>query len=210
MFETGYFQVARIGGAPIRVHWSILAGALVFSGFEVRPGAWVGFVLLILLHELGHAALVTGYGLRVVSVDLHGLGGLCRWAGEATPRQRAVIAWGGVTAQLLVLGATYAALALLGPPTSTFAAELAYVFVKTNEWLIAINLLPVPPLDGAQAWAIFRLMRRNRSQRVQGTKGDARREVRRLEELDRQEPKLSREDLDRINRLFKDANKKGH
>jgi Zn-dependent protease len=206
MFESGYFQIGRIRGAPIRVHWSIAVGALVFSNFTFSPGAWLGFALLILLHELGHAALVMRYGLRVVSVDLHGLGGLCRWAGEATPWQRAVIAWGGVLAQLILLGATYGAIALFGPPPSTFLLELAYVFIKTNEWLMAINLLPVPPLDGANAWQILKVWRTRRPARPLD---HARREVRQIERLDRSEPKLSREDVERINRLFDDANRRG-
>jgi stage IV sporulation protein FB len=204
MFDSGFLPLGRIRGAPIRAHWSVVLGALVFTGFRFEPGAWVGFVLLILCHELGHATLVMRYRLRVVSVDLHGFGGVCRWAGEATPWQRSVIAWGGVLAQLLVLGTTALVLFLVGAPRSFFAADLAGVFFTTNYYLIALNLLPFPPLDGVHAWKIFGAWRDRKR-----PMDEARREVKELDRLDRRDPSLSREDVERINRLFDDAKKKG-
>jgi len=154
MLDRGSLTVARLRGIPIRLHWTVPLGALVFSGFRWAPGFWTGFFLLVLIHELGHAALVRAFRLRVEGIDITGFGGLCHWSGRATPVERGVIAWGGVLAQGLLLAATFGGLALLGKPRVPFVAELVSVFTFTNLWLIALNLLPVPPLDGHEAWKL--------------------------------------------------------
>jgi hypothetical protein len=152
MLERGSLTVARLRGIPIRLHWTLPFGALVFSGFRFAPGFWTGFVLLVLFHELGHAALVRWFRLRVTGIDITGFGGLCSWSGMTTPLQRGAIAWGGVLAQAILLLATIAAMMVLGRPRSFFAAEIVSVFTFTNVYLIALNLLPIPPLDGWEAW----------------------------------------------------------
>jgi Zn-dependent protease len=155
MFEHGYFQLGRWRGVPVRVHWTLPLGALFFGGMRFVPAFWIGFFVLVLIHELGHAALVKRFGHAVLAVDITGFGGLCRWRGYATERQRSIIAWGGVVAQAVALVATLLLLAIFGWPHSWFLAQLANVFVYTNLWLIGFNLLPIPPFDGAQAWALF-------------------------------------------------------
>ena len=151
----GYLTLGRIGGAPVRVHWSAPVGAFVLTGFAVVPGAWLGFGLLVLAHELGHAALVRAFHCRVVSIDVHGLGGECRWEGSTTERRRAGIAWGGVLAQLVVLLTT----PLWAPrlPPSPFVEQIVEVFTATNVVMMLLNLLPVRPFDGAEAWRLFRV-----------------------------------------------------
>jgi Zn-dependent protease len=163
MLERGSLTVARLRAVPIRLHWTLPLGALLFSGFSFAPGSWLGFFLLVLLHELGHAAIVRAFRLRVVGIDITGFGGLCHWSGVATPTQRGAIAWGGVLAQAALLVVTTIALVVGGSPTSRFAGEMASVFTFTNLWLIGINLLPIPPLDGHEAWAFARRILRNRA-----------------------------------------------
>jgi Zn-dependent protease len=166
MFRTGYLTVARLRGVPIRLHWSIPVGAFVFGRFAFVPGFWLGFFLLVLLHELGHAVLVQRYRLHVEAVEVHGLGGVCRYSGYPSPLERSVIAWGGVLAQALLLGATLAIVWLLGAPASSFGRELVSAFTMTNLLLIGINLIPVPPLDGAEAWKVFSHLRDRRQKRL--------------------------------------------
>ncbi len=119
----GYLRVARFRGSPVRVHWTTPVGALVFCGtvlgFGFAPAAWGAFVVLLLVHELGHAVVVRRCGLPVRSVDIHGLGGICRYEGHPGEVDRAKIAWGGVVAQALLLVAT----ALLRPS-----------FPRTGRW----------------------------------------------------------------------------
>src|SRR4051812_22189782 len=102
-FQSGHLTLGRLGGAPLRIHWSTPIGAFVLTGLSYVPGAWLGFVLLVLVHERGHAMLVRLFGGRVVSIDIHGVGGECRWQGHVSDRKRAAIAWGGVLAQAFLL-----------------------------------------------------------------------------------------------------------
>jgi Zn-dependent protease len=158
VWSRGFLTVARVRGIPVRFHWTTPLCAFIAGRLSFVPGLWVGYLLLVLIHELGHAAVVRYHGHEVEGIDVHGLGGLCRWSGLATPIERATIAWGGVWAQLLILGGTYAALAALGDPTSAFVAQMAHAATIVNLWLIMINLIPLPPLDGAEAWPLFRLL----------------------------------------------------
>ena len=157
MFHSGYYTIARFKGAPIRLHWSIPFGALVFGRFQIIPGFWLGFVLLVLIHEMGHAVVVRACGLRVKAIDVHGLGGQCSYEGYPSQLRIALIAWGGVWAQLLLFTAVSIAL-MFFRPQGAFAAELLYALTEANLYLAAINLLPIRPLDGADAWPLFKLL----------------------------------------------------
>lgn len=152
MFESGHLTVLRFRQVPLRLHWTLPVGMMVFGGLRFAPAFWAGFFLLVLVHELGHAGLVRLFGHRVLSVDVTGFGGLCRWAGHATPMERGAIAWGGVLAQSVLLAGTLLFVLLAGAPRTLWAMELVSVFTWTNLWIIGLNLLPIPPLDGADAW----------------------------------------------------------
>lgn len=169
MFQTGYWTLARYRGIPIRLHWSIPLGALFFGRFEIVPGFWLGFVVLVLIHELGHAFLARRRRLAVFEVNVHGLGGECVHR-RGSPYDDAIVAWGGVLAQLLVLYVPTRLLIELGVVTvdSAFVAQLVSALLWTNLWLVAINLLPIPPLDGAKAWQLPKLWWERRKRRAHG------------------------------------------
>jgi len=65
--------------------------------------------------------------------------------------------------------------AILGPPRTMFARETVEVFTRTNLWLMIINLLPFPPLDGAEAWKIVGELKHRRwaSGKVLGGSGSS-------------------------------------
>ena len=159
MLERGTLRVASYRGAPILLHWSLILGLLAFSNFSFVPGFWVGFTVLILLHELGHAYLVRRLGFNVEAVVVHGFGGFCSWHGQASRLEHSVIAWGGVLAQALLLLGTLGYVQVMGPPTSSFGFLLEDAWIRANLWIMALNLLPIAPLDGKEAWQIFRAMR---------------------------------------------------
>ncbi len=162
MFERGYLTVTRWRGVPVRVHWSTPLGALLFGGFRFLPVFWGAFLVLVLAHEFGHALLARRYGHHVLSIDVTGFGGRCRWAGAATADERAKVAWGGVLAQAVLLVVALGALLLGVMPATATGAELSSVFIHTNLILIVLNLLPIPPLDGAEAWSLLRRVRDRR------------------------------------------------
>lgn len=139
---------------PVRIHWSALLGAVFFSGFRFAPGAWLGFVLVILAHELGHALVVRATRQQLLGVDVHALGGECRWSGYASPLERALIAWGGVWAQLALFLVALPLSWLVGASLGAFGLDLFYALTWSSLFLAAINLLPVRPLDGAEAWKL--------------------------------------------------------
>lgn len=145
----------RWRGVPVRLHWTAPIGLYIFGG-----GRWwgaLGALILILAHELGHAWMVRRFGLRATGVLLHGFGGECRYEGAATAREDALIAWGGVMAQGLLLAGALLYGALAGPPVGAADAILRDTFVQWNVYLIVLNLLPMEPLDGARAWRAFPL-----------------------------------------------------
>lgn len=158
LWSRGYLTVLRFRGAPVRFHWTTPLCAFLAGRFEFAPALWLGYLLLVLAHEMGHAAIVIQRGLDVESIDVHGVGGLCRWSGDAGAYSRAWIAWGGVLAQLGVLALAYAASWLWGPFSGAPALQLLHVFTSVNLWLIALNLVPVPPLDGAEAWRLLPIL----------------------------------------------------
>jgi len=155
VFGSGYLNLGRWRGAVIRLHWSILLGAVVFGGFRFDPVFLAGYVGLVLLHEIGHALVVWRYGHSVTIIEATGFGGTCHWSGNATPFEESAIAWGGVLAQAALLAGAYAWVAWGSPPASAAEWTLIQLATSTNLWLIAVNLMPVPPLDGAKAWQIF-------------------------------------------------------
>lgn len=165
-WSNGYLTLGRLAGVPVRVHWTLPLGAIFFSRFTWSPGFWLGFFLLILAHELGHAALVKLCKAHVVEVTVHGIGGECRYHGGVSETQGSIIAWGGVLAQATLLVAALIVRATVGYP-SAFVAQLLSVWIDSNLTLMAINLLPIAPLDGATAWKLPGLLRRRWQQRSQ-------------------------------------------
>lgn len=176
----GWWSVGKLRGVPIRIHWSALLGALFFSGARFAPGYWIGFVLVILVHELGHAAVVKIARQRVHGVSIHGMGGVCEWSGNATPIQRACIAWGGVWGQLALLVVVLPFTGLLTTALGRMGAELAQALTYSSLILAAINLIPFGPLDGVEAWKlpgllVQRFKRRRAAKASQAAKPEARR-----------------------------------
>jgi Zn-dependent protease len=171
MLERGYWTVFRVRGVPVRLHWTLPIGALLLSGGSFAPGLWLGIVGIILLHEIGHALLVRAVGLVNIGIDLTGFGGQCRFVGDPTPMQRSIVAWGGVLAQLVVLVVAMVALAIFGTPENAFVADLAHACTRANAFLIVLNLIPIRPLDGADAWPLFTHFWRARARRRRWRKG---------------------------------------
>ena len=148
-------------GAHIRVHWSVIFGALALNGFEWNPPGYLIFVLSVLVHEAGHAYLVVHRKLRPEAINIHGLGGECWYSSRGNPMDEAVIAWGGVLAQLYVIVIPcYIIRFTYGD------SHILYQTLRMNLFLIAFNLLPVPPLDGATAWKFFKLIRKKKRKQV--------------------------------------------
>jgi Zn-dependent protease len=153
-FSGGHIVIGAPWGIPIRLHWSAVLGALWFTRFSFMPAAWAAFFAVIVIHELGHAAVVRGVGKSVTRIEVNALGGLCEWRGETTHRQRVAIAWGGVLAQAVLLAVALVVVQVFGHATTNAWAQVEDVAIRVNMIIAGLNLLPIPPLDGATAWQL--------------------------------------------------------
>lgn len=154
--DKGFYRLARPFGVALLAHWSLPLGALVAGGLELKPVAWLGFLVIVLVHDAGHALLARLTRQRVVAWELTGFGGACRARGSAGAAERAFVAWGGMLAQVSLALGVWGLTWLFGRPEGEQAQVFVGALTETNLWLCALNLLPIPPLDGALAWGIFR------------------------------------------------------
>lgn len=192
--SRGWWTVGRLRGAPVRLHWTLPLGAVVWSGFSFAPAFWAAFTLLIFVHELGHALLVLRYGLGLSEIAVHGAGGYCRHERSGSRFEESAVAWGGVLAQLALFVVVQLLVLAGGPPRSVHTAQALYVLTTTNLWLIALNLIPVEPLDGAKAWPLLGMLRsRNRRRTVEDELRDLSRVPTRSETPDERTDRLVRE-----------------
>ena len=145
----------RLG--PVRLHWSLLLGGFLFCAAQPHPLLLAGYALLLLAHVLGHLLATAGTRLRVSGAMLHALGGELLGEGEVSPVRRSLIALSGVLAQLALL---LLALRLAMP------AELHDALTRRNGVMLLLNLVPLRPLDGAQAWRLPRRLLAARRARV--------------------------------------------
>lgn len=153
--ENGSLIIGYWDEAPVKLNWTILLSVLIFGRFQFVPVFWIAFFLLIFIHEAGHVLVIRHYNLWVAEIVIHGLGGYCRWGGEISETKRALIAWGGVFAQSILLAVAYGAFLFFGPPQSAHVAQLYHAFIHSNIFIILFNLIPIEPLDGARAWKII-------------------------------------------------------
>lgn len=161
-YQDGFLELFRWRRIPVRMHWLVLA--LVFLQLLARRSllSVLGFAVILIGHELGHAWMARHYRLKVHEIRIYPYAGECRMQMADTPRQEVVIAWGGVLAQLSLL-----VLALVvseaGLVTGAGAREFVDTLVGPNALMIAFNLLPIPPLDGHTAWQLRHLRRPRRA-----------------------------------------------
>ena len=156
-WESGYLRVGRIRDADLRLHWSLLIVAIVMIGIGSGV-ALIALVLLVLAHELGHFVLARRCGLAVYRIDITPIGGTCTFdATSATPWDRAVIAWGGVLAQLALFVPALIFVKLVPMPTGPvehYLSQVLAVLLPLNLMMLLFNLVPMAPLDGHLAWGV--------------------------------------------------------
>ena len=157
----GYIDVGRAFGIPIRMHWAAPLGLLLWSspnGFHFAPGAYAGIALVILIHELGHAFVMRMCRVAVERIDFTIIGGECRGsAGHVDPMQHALIAWGGVLAQFVLLVTVAASWPFLPFTRTQAGGDFVHALIVSNFFIAIVNLLPFRGFDGAQAWKIVSL-----------------------------------------------------
>jgi Zn-dependent protease len=158
-----YFRLGslRVFGAPVYVHWTVLAVSAVLLAYSIKApftalaalGSYFG---IILLHETGHAYLARRAGARVEAIYLGLFHGMCVHEVPARQRDIYVIAWGGALAQLAV-ALPLILLANLTPAARwPIIGEVVLYLGYVSLLVAAVNLIPAPGLDGEHAWRLLR------------------------------------------------------
>jgi Zn-dependent protease len=154
-------RIGRMFGIPIHLHITLLFFILpAFSGRRIS--FWHGLewafliVISILLHELGHALTAKRYGMRDLTIMLHGFGGFASSTGPRTPQQALRITLAG-PAVTLALGVICWGLGRWALNVTDFDSELGYqawtlfALGLVNLQLAVLNMLPCLPWDGGNA-----------------------------------------------------------
>ena len=161
---AGTWRVGQIGGIDVLVRssWLLVAALISVSlapEVEARqPGiggfayvAGLAFAVLlylsVLLHEASHALMAKRYGLPVVSITLHFLGGVTQIDGEAdTPRREFGVS---VVGPLTSIAVGLAVLPLALVATDGTLLELVFSGLAFANLVVGVlNLVPGLPLDG--------------------------------------------------------------
>jgi Zn-dependent protease len=158
MYRDGhYLHVGRIGGVAFRAHWTLPIGLLALGGFQFNPVVWVSLLAITVIHESGHAVMANAFGLAPRSIDVHGVGGRCIYEGYViSDVARSAIAWGGVLAQVILFVLARRIGELAGDSGGPHFLLAIGMLTGWNAFIAALNLLPIPGLDGAEAWRLFR------------------------------------------------------
>jgi Zn-dependent protease len=159
-----YRQCSQLHGIPVFVHPLVLVWVLIFYLFGNPALGFINCALmfgLLIGHEWGHAACARFCGLSVWNISISPLHGACHFDEPRTSLEHQVIAWGGVLVQLLILAASVlflCALRLLPAsilrPWLLLLEPVSAIWIHWNIFLIILNLVPIPPLDGSIAWRI--------------------------------------------------------
>jgi stage IV sporulation protein FB len=119
--------------------------------FAIGVGLWremAVLFLLVMLHELGHAAAANHLGYQVEQVSLLPFGGVAKLAYGSLgfrPQHEALIAAAGPFVNLLLAVGAWLVYAL-----GAWSAEFYHMVVQLNLWIAVFNLLPGLPLDGGR------------------------------------------------------------
>lgn len=183
------FQLLRISGIPIKIHWTFpllfvyiiylfknesLTAQLVYAGFVVV------LFLCVVLHELGHALAARRYGVRTVDIILSPIGGVARLTRMPTkPIQELVVAIAGPLVNVVIAAVLSLVLWLMQGRLAVFDFRLMDMLynaswvnfmlgiIVLNITLVFFNLIPAFPMDGGR---IFRALLSMRWSRLAATR----------------------------------------
>lgn len=171
----GAFQIAKIAGIPVKLHWSFVL-MIVWVAIEGRRNGmnwesvgWFTVLMLgvftcVILHEFGHAFSAKRYGVRTKDIILSPLGGVARLDGlPEKPIDESVVAFAGPLVNIFLAGVfggygwltSSIDFSNLGTSRLVFGNPENFVtlFLLINIFLALFNLIPAFPMDGGR---IFR------------------------------------------------------
>jgi Zn-dependent protease len=153
-------EIMRFRGVPVYVHWSVfLIATLILLNVIHNPASSLlgltAYLGVLLIHESGHLIAAQRMRCEVFSIKLYPVFGITKFETPWSKFDHCVIAWGGVIAQAVVAIPVIGWIVLFGysrfEPVNAALVLLGFF----SAGVAVFNLLPIPPLDGATAWAII-------------------------------------------------------
>ncbi|HVO24733.1 MAG TPA: ATP-dependent Clp protease adaptor ClpS [Candidatus Margulisiibacteriota bacterium] len=147
------WKIGAVKRIPIFVHWSVpavgvpLFVALLF-GLIDTSGYFVGIVVVLVVHELGHAAAARAVGVHVYAIDIVIITSRCSHSPPRRLRDKALIYSAGMLAQFILLLAAIGYRVLFRIPPSAFGQAMVETFIYGNAVILALSALPIPNNDG--------------------------------------------------------------
>lgn len=131
--------------------------ALFYGRPSVGAGAVAGWLIMLLVHELGHDLAAARRGCRTEFIELFPFHGHCHYLPNR-PEDQYFVAWGGVIAQVILAIPVFAYVRFFGFTQFAFVNAGFVVLAIFNPLTALINLIPVSPLDGVLAWRLFPIL----------------------------------------------------
>lgn len=157
MFRNAW-ELGRISGIKIRLHWSFLLLPIYVYMSTIAEGQiqallMVGLVLCVfgcvLLHELGHAFAARQFGIGTRDIILLPIGGIASL--ESMPRkplQELWIAVAGPLVNVVIALLLFTLLSLVSLPA--VLGNFLYNLAAVNVFLVLFNMIPAFPMDGGR------------------------------------------------------------
>jgi len=145
-------------GFPVRIQFWFWLTCFIFGGGLSMEGAagwipvfeWTLVIFVsVMIHELGHALTVKGFG-GYAGIELQAMGGMTYIGGAVFSRAQGILISFAGPACNLFLGSACLAAQLVLPHFSPVADELFEMGKWVNLVWGVFNLLPVMPMDGGQ------------------------------------------------------------
>lgn len=154
--KTGYIAAFKLGGIPTYIHWSFPVYGLVIVAFLGRwsvsavAASSLAYLLLVLVHEAGHALFARYSRATVHAMVVTGAGGVCI-ADKPTRLYRQLLFYaGGLIGQFVLLIISVVYLALFGYPEHYAIKCIFIVLTLFNALLFIGNIIPWRDNDGAK------------------------------------------------------------
>lgn len=184
--DSGWaFQIARVSGIPIRIHFTFLfillyvvvsspRNALVSSLLLV-----LGIFLCVILHELGHALVAKHFGVQTRDITLYPIGGVALLQGrQPKPREEFWIALAGplVNVVIAIVLGIWLWTRSHGLPHISWnvsPSDLLGALFTANVILPVFNMIPAFPMDGGRVLRALLAMHMSeaRATRIAGAVG---------------------------------------
>ena len=160
--------VMKIRGVDTYVHWTVfLIAGIILAGVLHHPilsiVGLVSYVSVILVHEIGHLVAAQRLGCNVYAIKLYPFFGITTFQTPWSRFDHCVIAWSGVIAQAIIAVPLVLWVSVFGYTRLEAINAIFAILGYFSLGIVIVNLLPIPPFDGAIAWGLLTALRERRA-----------------------------------------------